>query len=124
MNCWQIFGEGKPWRIWQITGAGLPSFTTQILTMTHNIKIKKQTKWNSPKFSSAKYSRYTVLVAYYMSVTTGVRYISQYWFASWLSLVQGLQEINMVTHVTTTEHLMIILQKLMGAIFQKITFLK
>ena len=30
------FGGGKPWWIWQIIG-GLPTFTVQILTMSHDI---------------------------------------------------------------------------------------
>ena len=38
----QSFGRGKPWWIYQITG-GLPNFTVQILTMSHDInKESKQ----------------------------------------------------------------------------------
>ena len=38
----QIFGRGKPWQNWQITG-GLANFTIQILTMSHGInKANKQ----------------------------------------------------------------------------------
>ena len=43
-------------KIWRIT-SGLPNFTIQILTMSHDIHIqRKQTSRNSPKFYLSKVS--------------------------------------------------------------------
>ena len=42
-----MFGRGKPWLIWQITGAP-PNCITHILTLSHDIK-----KSNKQKFTKA-----------------------------------------------------------------------
>ena len=76
----QMFCGRKPWWIWQITG-GSPNFTIQILIMSHNINLKKQTSRNlpkfmhqnflmrnSPKFSFTKHLHYTVYQIYIFCV--------------------------------------------------------
>ena len=55
-----IFGEGKPWRIWQIT-SGSTNFTIQLLTIFCNInkKANKQefTKFYWPKDSDENFAK-------------------------------------------------------------------
>ena len=50
-----MFGEGKYWQIWRITG-GSPNVTIQILTMSRDInKADKQAKFYLPKVSDEKF---------------------------------------------------------------------
>ena len=55
-----IFGKGKPWRIWRITG-GLPNFTIQILTMYRDINKESKKTGISQSFLCQKFVLYSTL---------------------------------------------------------------